>query len=147
MENKEDMKLWSFIIFTETFSWTVDMNMQIRGLMMSLFPTYFVFKIWKYSFFFCSNIILHLFSVDIRQVLLFYSWNMGFSSFLWTNLMENCEAMTSSTYLFACSYRLFRKSFIKIANIQNFITFLFLIIRFTSNFHLSVSKCLLFLVN
>ena len=32
------------------------------------------------------------------QVLLSHSWNMWFSSFLWTKLMENCEAMTSLTH-------------------------------------------------
>ena len=35
-----------------------------------------------------------LIRVDIRQALLSHSWNMGFSSFLWTKYMGNCEAMT-----------------------------------------------------
>ena len=42
-----------------------------------------------------------LFRVNIRQVLLSHSWNMGFSSFLCTKYMENCETMTSThTYLY-----------------------------------------------
>ena len=35
MKNKEDMKLWSFIIFQQNISWTVDMNIQMSELMMS----------------------------------------------------------------------------------------------------------------
>ena len=58
-----------------------------------------------------ANIILHLFKLDIRQVLLSHSWNKGFSSFLWSKYMDTCVAMTSLTHSFAYSYRLFKKCF------------------------------------
>ena len=51
----------------------------------------------------------------IGQVLVSHSLNLRFLSILWTNWMENCEAMTSSTHLFAYSYQVFKKCFVKIA--------------------------------
>ena len=114
---------------------------------------YFDIKFWQF-YFFCSNmskhcshvpiskyiranIVLHLFRVDIRHVLLSRSCNMGFSSFLWTKLMENCEATTSSTHSFAYHIDCSRNVLIKITKYKNFIFSLF-VIRFTSNVHCSV---------
>ena len=62
--------------------------------------------------------------MDIRQALLSHSWNMGFSSFLWTKYMENCEAMISSTNSFAYSYWLFKKRFDENYGNSNFDIFL-----------------------
>ena len=95
-----------------------------------LFPHNMVYKILKFSNFLLkhvtkyirTNIILYLFSVDVRQFLLSHSWSMGFFVSLWTKLMENCEAITSLTHLLAYSYRLFKKGFMKIPKIRNFIT-------------------------
>ena len=62
------------------------------------------------------NIILHLFSVDIS-----HCWYTGFSSFLWTKLMEHHQLIYLHIHI-DCS---FKKCFMKISNIQSVITFLF----------------------
>ena len=49
---------------------------------------------------------------------------MEFLSFFSTKLMENCEAVTLSTHLFAYSYRLFKKHFMKNCDNLNFHNFL-----------------------
>ena len=95
MKNTEDMKFWIFIIHV-LFSKKHFLNSQYE------YANEWVDKFVKISFFFvlklCKSIfpyqitaktILHLFRVYIRQVLLSHSWNMGFSSLLWTKYVEN----------------------------------------------------------
>ena len=54
---------------------------------------------------------------------------MGFSSFLWTKYMTNCEAMTS-IHSFAFSYRLFKKYLMTITEIKIVISDLLFILSF-----------------
>ena len=59
---------------------------------------------------------------------------MKFLSFLCTKWMGNCEAMTSSTRSFACSYQLVKKCFLKICETSkghNFLIFQPIFIRFS----------------
>ena len=118
--------------------------MQMCALMMSsphncpciLYITFWTFFLLKHvnhvpiSKYIRANIILHLFRVDVRQVLLSqHSWNKvwDFSAFLWTKLMETWEAITIINSLnciihIDCS----RNISLKITEIHNFISSLFL---------------------
>ena len=105
-----------FCKFQQNISWTVKIyaNEWVDDVIALLISTYFKkkFKFENVHFLLkhvkaCphirANIILHkLFSVDIRQDLFSQSCDMGFSNpFCDKNSVENCEAMTSLTHLYA----------------------------------------------
>ena len=59
---------------------------------------------------------------------------MKFLSFLCTKLMENCEAMTSSSHSFAYSYQLVKRCFLKIcetSKCHNFLIVQLIFIKFS----------------
>ena len=127
--DKKLENIWSFIIFNKSFlEQSIWINKRMSWwchlLTFFSFSTYFEYFIrffsppsnmQKFQNISEQTLFCILFSVDIRQVSLFHSWNMGYSSCLWTKLMAYCEAMTSLTHLFAYSHRLFKKCFMKIA--------------------------------
>ena len=153
IKHKEGMKFWIFVIFklAKHFlnSWCEYANEWVDDLIASQFSMYFVYKIVKIllifaqkckSMYLYQNSILHFFRVDIRQVIHSHSWNMGFSSFLWSTYMANCEAMTSSTHSFAYSYWLLKKCFDENYSNKKFHIFLILYMIYIT-FSLFCSIC------
>ena len=141
------MKFWIFIIFNETFlqqsiwicKWCKWVSWWCHRL--TIFHVFYIQNCEHFNFFAqtCKSISLYkiyqskhysafIKSWYLRQVLLSHSWNMGYSSILWTKYIEICEAMTSSIHSFAYSCRLFRKCFTENYGNSEFHIFL---IRFT----------------
>ena len=110
------MEFWIVVLFNETFleqSIWICKWVNWWSYRLTIFHVFCVYNFENFNFLFaqtCKSMspyqniseqtlfCIVLFRVNIRQVLLSHSWNMGFSSFLWTKYMENCEAMTSSTH-------------------------------------------------
>ena len=154
--DKKIRKNFFFIYnFQRNISWTVNMNMHMIELMMSLphnFPCILFTEMTKIPYFSYEKVKLAFFISTLNKCRIMLLWlcNMGTCFYmieqkinknfniLYTKYMymENCEEITSSTHSFAYII------FISTANCHIFLIF----IKFTSNFHCSVQNVLLFLL-
>ena len=153
------MLFWTSVIFIATFSWTVDVNMQMSELMMS-----HVFCSLKWQ-------ISHIFSNEKVKLAFISTLNkcriMSALMYFWYGDMYCCYMFEQKKWKFSkfLVYKIHGKlwgdeiicifistvqennvSVWKLLKIQNVISSLFFI-RFTSNFHRSIRNVLLFLSN
>ena len=125
---------------TLNISWTVNMDMEIEwvdDVIASLFPyILFIFTFWKCNIFtqtfksmspyqnISKSTLVCIYSGWIYMVSYFVIAGILYFCYLWTNWVDNCEAMTSSSLLYIFCYWLFQKWFVKNCATLQFCIFL-----------------------